>query len=151
MTDLLQQIRIVLMDIDGTLIRGSNDTIEHVLTQLRKLKPLGIRFSAATGRTLFGAQRIIREMSEVGMRMPPVIAYNGAVVAWPDDTAVLHRFTLPPEPARSLLTGFRRRLITPFVYTCQDRFDACTVEACTATAVLPPDRLSSSTGCLSLG
>jgi Cof subfamily protein (haloacid dehalogenase superfamily) len=128
MTELLRQIRIVLMDIDGTLIRGSDDTIDHVVTQLRKLKPLGIRFSVATGRTLFGAQRIIRDMSAVGMRMPPVIAYNGAVVAWPEDTAVLHRFTLPQGPVRLLLAGFRRRLITPFVYTCQNRFDASTVE-----------------------
>jgi Cof subfamily protein (haloacid dehalogenase superfamily) len=128
MIELLRQINIVLMDIDGTLIRGSDDTIEHVVTQLRKLKPLGIRFSVATGRTLFGAQRIIRDMSTVGMRMPPVIAYNGAVVAWPEDTAVLHRFTLPQGPVRLLLTEFRRRNILPFVYTCQDSFDASTVE-----------------------
>ena len=128
MTEPLHQIRLVLMDIDGTLIRGSDDTIDNVVTQLRRLKPVGIRFSVATGRTLFGAQRIIREMSAVRMKMPPVIAYNGAVVAWPEDTAVLHRFTLPPDPVRALLSEFRRRSITPFVYTCQDRFDASIVE-----------------------
>ncbi|MGO9914936.1 MAG: HAD family hydrolase [Isosphaeraceae bacterium] len=128
MTNPFQQIRIVLMDIDGTLIRGSDDTIDHVLTQLRKLKNAGIRFSVATGRTLLGAQRIVREMSTVGMKMPPVIAYNGAVIAWPDDTAVLHRFTLKAEPVRSLLAEFRRNLITPFVYTCQERFDMSPLE-----------------------
>jgi len=127
MTELLRQIRIVLMDIDGTLIRGSDDTIENVVAQLRRLKPQGIRFSVATGRTLFGAQRIIHEMRAVGMKMPPVIAYNGAVVAWPQDT-ILQRVTLPPEPARALLSEFRRRRILPFVYTCQDHFDASAVE-----------------------
>jgi len=128
MNDQLQRIRIVLMDVDGTLIRGSNDTIEHVLIQLRKLKNAGICFSIATGRTLFGAQRIIRELSTVGMKMPPVIAYNGAVVAWPEETSLLHRFTLKPEPFRALLDEFKRHRITPFVYTCQERFDMSPVE-----------------------
>lgn len=128
MIELLQQIKIVLMDIDGTLIRGSDDTIDNVMTQLRRLKPLSIRFSVATGRTLFGAQRIIRELSTVGMKMPPVIAYNGAVVAWPEEAALLHRFTLPPEPVKALLDEFRSRSILPFVYTCQSRFDQSTVE-----------------------
>jgi Cof subfamily protein (haloacid dehalogenase superfamily) len=128
MSDSLQQIRVVLMDVDGTLVRGSTDTIDNVLTQLRKLKPLGIRFSIATGRTLFGAQRIIREMSTVRMKMPPIIAYNGSVIAWPDETVLLHRFTLPTEPTRSLLDEFRRHFVTPIIYTCKERFDATPVE-----------------------
>jgi Cof subfamily protein (haloacid dehalogenase superfamily) len=128
MNDLLRHIRVVLMDVDGTLIRGSADAIDNVVAQLRKLKPLGIRFSIATGRTLFGAQRIIREFSSVRMRMPPMIAYNGSVIAWPDESVLLHRFSLPVEPTAFILKEFRRRQITPLVYTCKERFDATPVE-----------------------
>jgi hydroxymethylpyrimidine pyrophosphatase-like HAD family hydrolase len=62
----LDRIKLVLMDVDGTLVTSDQLTFSRVLRQLRGLKSLGVRSSIATGRTLHGVSPILQQMSEVG-------------------------------------------------------------------------------------
>jgi len=120
---LLAGVKMVLMDIDGTLITGPDDTLENVMRQLRRLKAANIRFTLATGRTLFGAQRVVRQLLSVRMRIPPMIAYNGAVVAWPEESTLVSRFTIPKEIYRELITVSHEYKLRPLIYACRRRLD----------------------------
>src|ERR1022692_4888978 len=91
LTRRLAVIRLVLMDVDGTLVHGSRVTIENVVGQLRRLRAHGIRFSIATGRTIFGVSGILQAFRSVHAKLPPMIAYNGGVVAAPGQASVIDR------------------------------------------------------------
>lgn len=124
----LGRIRLVVMDIDGTLVVGGTEIIDNVIEQLRRLKHHGIQFSVATGRTLHGARKVVDQLLGVRATMPPVIAYNGGVMALPDASTVLNRLTLEPETYRQLIIEARRRDLQAFVYVCQQRLDLMPVE-----------------------
>ena len=76
----LTRIKLVLMDIDGTLVEGSELELENVSQQLTRLSRRGVRFSIATGRTIFGARTVVQSLGSHG-RAPLIVAYNGAVRA----------------------------------------------------------------------
>ena len=119
----LAVVKMVLMDIDGTLITGPDDSLENVIRQLRRLKAANIRFTLATGRTLFGAQRVVKQLLSVRMKIPPMIAYNGAVVALPEESILVRRFTIPKDVHRELITAAHEYKLAPLVYICRNRLD----------------------------
>jgi len=124
----LAGIKMVVMDIDGTLITGPSDTLENVTRQLRRLRFARIRFTVATGRTLAGAHFVIERLLSVRMRMPSMIAYNGAVVAEPADRAVVRRVTIPADVYQKIIDLSIASGLSPLVYTCRQRLDAIPVE-----------------------
>lgn len=119
----LSAVRLVLMDIDGTLVTASRKSFDNVLQQLRKLKPLGINFSLATGRSVFGVRPFAQKLQLVGMRLPPMIAYNGAVVVSAENTSIILRSTIPLELFRALVITCRRHGYSVLAYSCDSRFD----------------------------
>ena len=123
----LAGVRLVLLDIDGTLVTGADDTMENVSRQLRRLPSWGTRFTLATGRTLYGAAGIARTL-RLGPTMPPVITYNGAVIARPDETLVVQRHPIPPELVCSIVEKTRSINAIVLLYSCQPRLDASPVE-----------------------
>ncbi len=78
----IKRIKLVLMDVDGNAVTSDAQTFSRVVEQLRRLRGIGVHFSVATGRTLHGVSPIVRQMLEVGAKLPPMITYNGAVVAF---------------------------------------------------------------------
>ena len=103
----------------ATLVTGPGDSIENVVRQLRRLRQAGIRFSLATGRTIAGASKILREMMGVRSRMPAMIAYNGAVVAQPQAPTVIQRLSIDAEAYRYLISKCQACGAVPLVYTCK--------------------------------
>jgi len=117
----LRRIRFVLMDIDGTLLTSSRATFDNVSAQLRRLKRLNVRFSVATGRTIAGARPVLERLHEtVGMRMPPAISYNGAVLLSPRDGSLIERHLLSPELVATAVRACRACGLWPLVYACHD-------------------------------
>jgi len=119
----LSAIRLVLMDIDGTLVTASRKSFDNVLQQLRKLKPLGINFSLATGRSIYGARPFAQKLQLVGMRLPPMIAYNGAVVVSAEDASIILRSIIPAELFRAVVMACRKHGYPLLAYSCNSRFD----------------------------
>ena len=126
--DKLNRVSIVLMDIDGTMIRSESDSFGNIVRQLRRLKPAGIRFSVATGRTLHGSQRVLSDLRVVHMNMPPMIAYNGGVVAWPEDSTLIARNPIPHTILQELLDLVRSSPVVPLIYTCKDSWNSKPIE-----------------------
>lgn len=119
----LGRIRLVLADIDGTLVSADNLTFGNVLLQLRKLKPLGIGFSIATGRTIRGASFVTDQLHQSGSRLPPMITYNGAVVLAGKDSTLLSRRLIGASDFRAVIEACRRRSLHTTAYACGSQLD----------------------------
>ena len=80
-------MELVVIDIDGTLIRSDLTIGERTLDAIAEVKRRGIAITFATGRMISAARRYIEQ---VGVRLP-IIALNGALVGkHRDGDAVLH-------------------------------------------------------------
>lgn len=119
----LGKIRLVLADIDGTLVSADKLTFDNVLTQLRKLKPLTIGFSIATGRTIRGASFVTDHLHQTGSRLPPMITYNGAVVLAGKDSTLLSRKLVGADDFRAVIEACRRRSLRTTAYACGSQLD----------------------------
>jgi len=82
----MQDIRLLVLDIDGTISGESNQVRPAVLEAIRSVQERGIRVAIATGRMFRSAQRF----HEVIASDLPIIAYNGAWIQDPVDKK-LHR------------------------------------------------------------
>jgi hydroxymethylpyrimidine pyrophosphatase-like HAD family hydrolase len=119
----LARIRLVLMDIDGTLLTADRQSFDNVIVQLRKLKSLGIGFSVATGRTIHGAAFVTQRLRTVGARMPPMITYNGGVVFAGQDSFLVVRHLIERHAFEALVWRCRAVGYSPLAYACGMSFD----------------------------
>lgn len=114
----IKRIKLVLMDVDGTLVTSDAHTFSRVVEQLRRLKGIGVNFSIATGRTLHGVGPVVRQMLEVGAKLPPMVTYNGAVVAFGERPLVLKIRTIERSVFADLIRRCREAGVEPLAYAC---------------------------------
>jgi len=114
----LRRIKLVLMDVDGTLVTSDSATFSRVVGQLRRLKGIGVNFSVATGRTISGVAPIIQQMEGAGAKLPPMVTYNGAVVALSEKPLVLKIKTIAREAFGALVKRCRTAGVSPLAYVC---------------------------------
>lgn len=85
-------IRLVVTDLDGTLLNPDRTISDHAIETIRKLKSKGVLFTFITGRPWCGAERFAER---VGIDIP-VITCNGAVInqgydiIWRNPMPLLH-------------------------------------------------------------
>lgn len=121
--DLLRKIRMVVMDIDGTLVDPGRNNFNNVLGYLWKLRRLGIGFTLATGRTYHGALATARNLETVRMKTRAMIIYNGAVVLSGGERTVMVRHALEPGAAATVIGRFRELGYVTLAYACDPGFD----------------------------
>ena len=98
-----QQIRLLVSDIDGTLLNEDGAISGNNMAAIRRLERHGIGFTLATGRM----DRMMRTfVSQLDVRLP-VIACNGAVIRDCSDDRILWRRDLPPNDALDLICWLR--------------------------------------------
>jgi Cof subfamily protein (haloacid dehalogenase superfamily) len=106
-----QDIRLLVVDIDGTIAGPSNQVSDRVLKALHQVQAQGIPVAVATGRMYSSAQRF----HQVVQSRLPLIAYQGAWIQDPQDQ-MLHQHTpLPVDRAQELLTYFAQPHLQPHV------------------------------------
>lgn len=115
-------IRLLVLDIDGTIAGKSNDIREPVLSAIATAQKKGIQVAIATGRMYRSA---LRFHQTVGSRLP-LIAYQGA---WIQDplTQTLHRhWSVPKQQVAQLLDYFEtpalRSLLSVHFYINDDLY-----------------------------
>lgn len=86
-------IRLLVLDIDGTLAGESNQISPRVLEAIRQAKQRGIAVAIATGRMYQAALRFHQAIEST----LPLMAYQGALIKCPL-TQTLHRHTPLPRP-----------------------------------------------------
>jgi len=92
-------IRLIVLDIDGTIAGESNTVREPVKKALYQAQKQGIAVTLATGRMFHSAKRFYREISGSF----PLIAYNGAWIQDPSSTDRHQHLPVPPAIALRLL------------------------------------------------
>ncbi|NMF86702.1 Cof-type HAD-IIB family hydrolase [Nodosilinea sp. P-1105] len=93
-------IRLLVLDIDGTLAGASNQISPRVLDSIRQVQQRGVQVAIATGRMY---QAALRFHQGVGSTLP-LMAYQGAYIKHPA-SQTLHRHTPLPRPlALEILT-----------------------------------------------
>jgi len=108
----MSPVRLIAVDIDGTLLDSQFQVGEPDLAALRRAHSLGVEIALATGRRHTFALPVARLLGfEVAM-----ISSNGAVTRQSDGT-LFHRDPLPLGTALELvehMTSFRRNLVITF-------------------------------------
>ncbi|NJL02220.1 MAG: HAD family phosphatase [Spirulinaceae cyanobacterium RM2_2_10] len=92
-------IRLVVLDIDGTIAGESNDISPAVREAVRDVLARGIPVAIATGRMYRSALRFYQALE----LQTPLIAYNGAWTQAPGQAERMHHQPLAPELVASLL------------------------------------------------
>ena len=85
-------IKLVVSDIDGTLIDGTEAIAPELVEAVQKCKENGVVFSFATGRT---KELVARLVKTVGISSPYVIS-NGACIFQEEECLVSHSFSVEP-------------------------------------------------------
>lgn len=92
-------IRLLVLDIDGTIAGESNSIRQPVIEAVRAAQAKGIKVAIATGRLY---QSALRFYEAIGSTLP-LIAYEGALIREPQ-TGIVHRhWSIDPQIAAQLL------------------------------------------------
>lgn len=97
-------IRLLVLDIDGTIAGESNDVTETVKQAIAKIQLMGIQVALATGRMYYSALRFHRA---IGSQLP-IIAYNGAWIQCPIKGTRHQHFPVSSAIAGELLDYFEQ-------------------------------------------
>jgi Cof subfamily protein (haloacid dehalogenase superfamily) len=115
--DPLLPIRLVALDIDGTIIGDDHEITERTLRVVRAAMERDVAVSLVTGRMVSSAMRFATDLGLTG----PIVGYQGGLIrAMPlPDTRRLGKLLLhtplPAEAARSILAWTRARGLDPHV------------------------------------
>lgn len=100
-----RDIRLLVLDIDGTIAGGSNQVSPVVLETIRQVQQRGIQVAIATGRMY---QSAVRFHQAVGSTLP-LMAYQGALIKDPHRQTLV-RHTPLPRPLLLELLAFLQPL-----------------------------------------
>src|SRR6202041_2758892 len=85
-------IRLLLADVDGTLVTQDKVLTDRAADAVRKLGEAGILFAVTSGRPPLGMSMLVEPLSIA----PPIAAFNGGDVVNPD-MSVIEQRVLPEE------------------------------------------------------
>jgi Cof subfamily protein (haloacid dehalogenase superfamily) len=98
------EIRLLVLDIDGTIAGTSNDIREPVKQAVRAAQAKGVQVAIATGRMYRSA---LRFHQEIGSTLP-LMAYQGALIQDPNTQQILRHLTVSKSTALKLLDYFEQ-------------------------------------------
>ncbi|GBQ61024.1 Cof-type HAD-IIB family hydrolase [Komagataeibacter swingsii] len=109
------QIRLVLADVDGTLVTKDKILTPRAIRAVERLRERGILFTITSGRPPKGMKMVIDplKISE------PIAGFNGGMMVRPDFTVIEAR-TLPADTARKVIGIIRDHGADPWVYNGND-------------------------------
>lgn len=119
-----ESIRLLVLDIDGTIAGESNTIREPVLAAIRAAQATGVQVAIATGRMFCSA---VRFHQAVGSHLP-LIAYQGALIKDPQTQHVYRHWPLEAAMVARILNDLEysrwRSALSIHVYL-DDRLHVC--------------------------
>ncbi len=105
-------IRLVVTDVDGTLVQTDKSLAPSTIAAVGRLRDAGIPMGIVSARPPFGLKTIADRLGLMGL----LAGFNGGVVAKPDGTVVERRL-LPPERAKQALDLFAKHQVSAWFFT----------------------------------
>ncbi len=99
------RIRIIAMDLDGTLVKGERGITSRVRRAIADARAAGLGITIATGRMFRSARRFAEDL-QVTL---PIICYQGSLVRDPVTGVTYQHEVLPSEPAQAAVAFARER------------------------------------------
>ena len=106
-------IKMVVSDMDGTLLNSNLEISQENLQAIAKLRAQGIRFCVATGRP----EQLLKEYVEQLQMEDPMIMYNGSVIGHPFQEQKLYELKLEKTDIRSIIEYCEENDIIYMAYT----------------------------------
>lgn len=110
------KIRLLVLDIDGTIVGESNQVGESVKQAVQAARSRGIQVAIATGRMYCSALRFHRDIQAT----LPLLVYQGALIQDPETQQCHRHWPVPAETAQALLDYFeqpeRKEALSVHVY-----------------------------------
>lgn len=103
MSNVQNRYRLLVADIDGTLVTSTREITPRVIDAVRAAQTLGVRVCLATGRIWPSAEQYFRRLGAD----PPAILYNGGMVYDFQTNVVLRRVPLAYDHAKAVLELLR--------------------------------------------
>lgn len=79
----MEEIKLIAIDIDGTLVNSKKEITPAVKKAILTAQKQGKQIVICTGRPLSGTQRYLDELGLNGQENQYVVSFNGAVVESP--------------------------------------------------------------------
>lgn len=108
------EIKLVVSDLDGTLLNKDESLSDEVIATIRKLDEKGIPFTIATGRLKY----MIDEYAEKMAIKHPIVSCNGSILY--KETEILSENTFSIKPLRKLIEKANEMGMT-IVYSIQGK------------------------------
>ncbi|HXW38477.1 MAG TPA: Cof-type HAD-IIB family hydrolase [Acidimicrobiales bacterium] len=110
-------IRLLLADVDGTLVTQDKVLTDRAVAAVGKLKDAGVAFAITSGRPPRGMSMLIEPLSLT----TPIAAFNGGLFAEPD-MSVIEQRTIPDHLAPQVIDLLDHHAMSVWVYRGADWF-----------------------------
>jgi Cof subfamily protein (haloacid dehalogenase superfamily) len=110
-------IRLLLADVDGTLVTDDKALTDRAVAAVAKLKQAGIRFAVTSGRPPRGMSMLVKPL-EIST---PIAAFNGGLFAHPD-MSVIKQQAIPDDLTPTVIDVLSNHEMSVWVYRGTDWF-----------------------------
>ena len=112
-------IKMLVLDIDGTIIKKDFTYSKELKDTLLRLQDNGVKVVIATGRMHHGAVPLIKEL---GLNTPAVSYQGGMVRNWQENDDILYSKRMTAEQAKRVIEYFRSQNVHINAYSCDKLF-----------------------------
>jgi len=92
--------RLIAVDLDGTLMAPDNSVSAENIAAIEQAIGLDVAVVIFTGRPYVAADTVARKL---GLPSLPLVAFNGAVIRWPNNGEMLRSFCVPADLAEEVV------------------------------------------------
>src|SRR5581483_9156462 len=112
----VKDVRLVLADVDGTLVTHDKVLTPRVRAAARRLRAHGIDLAITSGRPPRGMAMLVEPLALT----TPIAAFNGGMLVAPDLRTVLEERALPRAVSVEVVEVLRRAGLDVWVYRGND-------------------------------
>ncbi len=109
---LQREIRLVISDVDGTLVTSDKELTDSALQAVKLLREAGTGFTMVTGRPMLGVKSLIEKIHPD----IPLAAFNGGAIFKPDFT-LLEAHRLPADYIPAVIHHLEIYGLQPWLFT----------------------------------
>lgn len=97
--DILKNVKLVVFDLDGTLLNDHNEIGEETIKYVKGLKRLGVEFSFASGRL---PSAVLDHARELDIHLPMITLDGALIKSYPDGDTVFESYILDKHVKRAI-------------------------------------------------